>query len=68
MRHTPPPSAPVHQAPAVPQVIQVEPDPLAPPQALPYEIDSYGNPILPEGMELDAWGNLVPDNSYYRNY
>ena len=64
VRHTPPPPAPVHQAPAVPQVIQVEPDP----QGLPYEIDAYGNPILPEGMELDAWGNLVPDNAYYRNY
>ena len=64
VRYTPPAPAPVQQAPAVPQVIQVEPDP----QTLPYEIDAYGNPILPEGMELDAWGNLVPDNAYYRNY
>lgn len=68
VRHTPPPSVPAHHAPAAPQVIQVEPDPQALPQTLPYEIDAYGNPILPEGMELDAWGNLVPDNSYYRNY
>jgi len=68
VRYTPPPPPPVHHAPAVPQVIQVEPDPQTPPQGLPYEIDAYGNPILPEGMELDAWGNLVPDNAYYRNY
>lgn len=58
---TPPPAT-------VPQVITMEPDPLAPqPPALPYEIDAYGNPILPEGMELDAWGNLVPSNDYYRS-
>ncbi|MFN8612564.1 MAG: hypothetical protein U0931_33800 [Vulcanimicrobiota bacterium] len=57
-----------HATPAVPQVINMEPDPLVgQPQALPYEIDAYGNPILPDGMELDAWGNLVPRNEYYNN-
>lgn len=63
--HQPPPvhyaPQPHHQAP--PQVISMQPDP----QALPYEIDAYGNPILPDGMELDAWGNLVPRNDYYNS-
>lgn len=68
VRYAPPvqPPAPAHHAP--PAVIQVEPDPAAAPQTLPYEIDAYGNPILPDGMELDAWGNLVPRNDYYNNY
>ncbi len=66
VRYTPPVQAPVHQAP--PAVLPIEPDPLAAPQTLPYEIDAYGNPILPDGMELDAWGNLVPRNDYYTNY
>lgn len=66
VRYTPP--TPAQHTPVVPQVIQVEPDPLASPQTLPYEIDAYGNPILPDGMELDAWGNLVPRNDYYNNY
>lgn len=63
---TPVQPAPVHHAP--PAVIQMEPDPLVAPQTLPYEIDAYGNPILPDGMELDTWGNLVPRNDYYNNY
>jgi hypothetical protein len=64
--HQPPHHVP--PASSVPQVITMEPDPLAPQQpALPYEIDAYGNPILPEGMELDAWGNLIPSNDYYRS-
>ncbi|MBX3166913.1 MAG: hypothetical protein KF760_05860 [Candidatus Eremiobacteraeota bacterium] len=70
--YTPPPPPPVRYTPPVqhspPAVIQVEPDPLDPAQTLPYEIDAYGNPILPDGMELDAWGNLVPRNDYYSNY
>ena len=61
-----PPSPVHHVAPTVPQFINIEPDPLAPqqPQALPYEIDPYGNPILPEGVELDPWGNLIPSADY----
>ena len=61
------PPAAAHQMPApVPAVLNIEPDPLtAPPAlALPYEIDAWGNPILPEGMDLDAWGNLVPRIDY----
>ena len=57
------PPTPVHQ---VPTVINIEANPLAAPEveALPYEIDAYGNPILPPGMELDPWGNLIPRNDY----
>ena len=61
------PPAPVHAVPtSVPAVINMEPDPLVSPEAqtLPYEIDAYGNPILPEGMELDPWGNLTPRSDY----
>lgn len=67
VRYTPPPAAPTHhQAPAAPPPAPA-PVEEAPP-ALPYDIDAYGNPILPDGMELDAWGNLVPANTYYTNY
>jgi hypothetical protein len=34
-------------------------DPFQQPEpGLPYEIDAWGNPILPENAELDAFGNL----------
>jgi len=64
VQYAPPP---VHHVPTpVPAIINLEPDPLVTPevQALPYEIDAYGNPILPEGMELDPWGNLIPRSDY----
>ena len=64
VRYTPP-TTPVHHAPPPPP--PVAPVEEAPP-ALPYDIDAYGNPILPEGMELDAWGNLVAADTYYTNY
>lgn len=29
------------------------------PSTLPYELDAWGNPILPEGASLDYWGQIV---------
>ncbi|MBT9584760.1 hypothetical protein IV102_15560 [bacterium] len=41
---------------------RIDPDPVdqgvQPTQSLPYEIDAWGNPILPENAELDVFGNM----------
>jgi hypothetical protein len=57
------PRPPVNARLPAPSPLPVEPDPAHPEfpsqdNPLPYEIDAWGNPILPEYAELDVYGNI----------
>ena len=55
-------AGPTARPPIVPVQAPIDPDPVEravqPTQSLPYEIDAWGNPVLPENAELDVYGNM----------